>query len=142
MSGCWFGLQTPSLFMCYVGVSGEVTLRDEPLGLKHLNGFLSSDTPSSGIFWRFSAASALLLSISSFILLFSSLKNLNVHSFFQKLHHRYRAVQPCKHLPDLLRTDFYARRKSSVICLKLIKLLMQIHHSVKDARKTIKSGLL
>jgi hypothetical protein len=50
----------------------EDTLRDEPLGVKHLNGFLSSDRPSSGIFWRFSAASALLLSISSFNLLFSS----------------------------------------------------------------------
>lgn len=48
------------------------TLRDEPLGVKHLNGFLSSDEPSSGIFWRFSAASALLFSISSFSLLFSS----------------------------------------------------------------------
>lgn len=50
----------------------ENTLRDEPLGVKHLNGFLSSERPSSGIFWRFSAASALLLSISSFNLRFSS----------------------------------------------------------------------
>lgn len=46
----WFELQLLLLFLYYIEVSGEVTLRDEPLGLKHLNGFFSSDTPSSGIF--------------------------------------------------------------------------------------------
>ena len=48
-----------------------LTLREEPLGLTHLNGFPSPSSTSSP-FCLFSAASALLLSISSFILLFSS----------------------------------------------------------------------
>lgn len=48
--GNWFELQPPLLLLYFMEVSGEVTLRDEPLGLKHLNGFFSSDAPSSGIF--------------------------------------------------------------------------------------------
>lgn len=65
----------------------KITLRDEPLGVKHLNGFLSSDKLSSGIFWRFSAASALRFSISSLSLLFSSwdrrTKNMDIDTGFQ-----------------------------------------------------------
>ncbi|TNN66329.1 hypothetical protein EYF80_023465 [Liparis tanakae] len=47
------------------------TFRDEPRGLTHLKGLPSSSMVSS-TFCLFSAASALLLSISSFIFLFSS----------------------------------------------------------------------
>lgn len=136
MFGCWFGLQPPLLFRYYVVVGGEVTFRDEPLGLKHLNGFLSSDTPSSGTFWRFSAASALLLSISSFILFFSSLKKMNGDLFFQKLHHCYRALQSCKHLPNFLRKHFYASQNSSVSYLKFNNVWLLIHHSVEESGKT------
>lgn len=49
------------------------TFREEPLGLTHLKG-LSSPSVLSSTFCLFSAASALLLSISSFIFLFSSWK--------------------------------------------------------------------
>lgn len=49
----------------------RLTFREEPRGLTHLKG-LSSPSIVSSTFCLFSAASALLLSISSFIFLFSS----------------------------------------------------------------------
>ena len=51
--------------------NGGVTFREEPRGLTHLKG-LSSPSTVSSTFCLFSAASALLRSISSFIFLFSS----------------------------------------------------------------------
>lgn len=53
------------------GTSPGPTFREEPRGLTHLKG-LSSPSTLSSTFCLFSAASALLLSISSFIFLFSS----------------------------------------------------------------------
>lgn len=50
----------------------ELTFREDPRGLTHLKGLLASPSTSSSTFCLRSAASALLLSISSFILLFSS----------------------------------------------------------------------